>query len=368
MKKWKSIILESCMLLAVVFLIGTGIPASAKAKPKLSSKKITITVGQKKKLKVKNFKKKKKIKWSSKNKAIATVNKKGKIVGKKKGKTTIIAKIGKKKLKCKVTVKKVKKNDDSNKKNNTKISKNVKKQLPSAKQYRVFKGPNAVGLNKTVDLFDYVYYAGSPINKLTNEARVQGYKWVSSDTSVISIDKYGIATPKKVGKSTIYVKYLDKSGEWRETNTRKIEVINAGDVQFSMSYGLNEEWAKDAIQYYYDIDGNIPKKFNYITVTVRNNSDRDIVLEDNIAVYCIGWRYFETENKQSITVPKNSTINVLYKAAYDYDFFEQKRYRNFILDYNQTRVISPRYIFGGEQISQYYNIERNIWSYNSLIL
>ena len=58
MKRWKPTILKSCILFAVVFLIG-AVPASAKAAPKLSSKKITLKVGQKKKLKVKNVKRKK---------------------------------------------------------------------------------------------------------------------------------------------------------------------------------------------------------------------------------------------------------------------------------------------------------------------
>lgn len=72
MKNWKSAILKSCMLLAAVFLIGAAVPASVKAAPKLSSKKITLKVGQKKKLKVRNVKKKK-IKWSSKNNDIVNI-------------------------------------------------------------------------------------------------------------------------------------------------------------------------------------------------------------------------------------------------------------------------------------------------------
>lgn len=56
--KWKSVILKSCMLFSAVFLISIVVPTNAKAAPKLSSKTITLKVGQKKKLKVKNTKKK----------------------------------------------------------------------------------------------------------------------------------------------------------------------------------------------------------------------------------------------------------------------------------------------------------------------
>ncbi len=78
----------------------------AKTKVKLNKTKVTLTVGQTKKLKVKNKPKGAKVKWSSKNKKVAKVTKKGKVIAKKTGKTTIIAKVKKKKLKCKVIVKK----------------------------------------------------------------------------------------------------------------------------------------------------------------------------------------------------------------------------------------------------------------------
>ena len=84
---------------------------NAATKPKLSKTKITMTVGQSKKLTVKGISKKqaKRIKWKSSSKKVVTVTKTGKIKARKTGKATITAKVGKKKLKCKVTVKKSKK-------------------------------------------------------------------------------------------------------------------------------------------------------------------------------------------------------------------------------------------------------------------
>lgn len=96
---------KKTLLLLTVFALAIAvfIPVGAEAKVKISKKSITMTVGQKTKLKVKGTKKK--ITWKSKKKAVATVNKKGKVTAKKAGKTTIIAKVGKKKYKCKVIVK-----------------------------------------------------------------------------------------------------------------------------------------------------------------------------------------------------------------------------------------------------------------------
>ena len=79
------------------------VQADAKPKVKLSKTKVTLTVGKKYKLKLKNVKKNAKIKWSTSNKKVATVSK-GTIKAKKAGKAVISAKYGKKKYTCKVTV------------------------------------------------------------------------------------------------------------------------------------------------------------------------------------------------------------------------------------------------------------------------
>lgn len=354
MKNWKSAMLKSCMLFAAVFLIGAAVPASAKAVPKLSAKKITLKVGQKKKLKVKNVKKKK-IKWSSKKKAVATVNKKGVVKAKKKGKTTIIAKVGKKKLKCKVVVKKADNKKKSNKKNNkkkdtSKISKAVKKELPSAKQYRVFNGPDKMVLNKSEDLFRYVYWAGSPIKTPSNEAKIKGYKWVSSNPAVVSIDKYGIATAKKVGTSKISVKYLDRSGEWRETDTWKVEVINAGDVSFSFSYGLNKEWL-DLSSQFISNKANQPGAFNYVNVTVTNNSTDDIIMDKYLDMYDAKWWNFYTPDNKDVIISAYTTKTILY------------RFTAGVWLPDEVEQIGTTYTINGERVYPVYDVVKQVWEY-----
>lgn len=90
---------------AAALVITAAIPGgvSAKGKVKLNKKKVTIKVGQKVKLKLKNTKKK--VKWNSSKKKVASVTAKGVVKGKKKGTAKITAKCGKKKYVCKVTVK-----------------------------------------------------------------------------------------------------------------------------------------------------------------------------------------------------------------------------------------------------------------------
>ena len=104
--------LTAC-LLAFALLLGM-IPASevsAAKKVSLSNKKLTVTKGKSKTLKVKNTKKK--VKWKIlSGKKYISLKKKGKVAvsvkGKKKGTAKVQATVGKKKLTCKVTVKNVK--------------------------------------------------------------------------------------------------------------------------------------------------------------------------------------------------------------------------------------------------------------------
>ena len=104
--------LTAC-LLSFALLLGM-IPASevsAAKKVSLSTKKLTVTKGKSKTLKVKNTTKK--VKWKIlSGKKYISLKKKGKVAvsvkGEKKGTAKVQAMVGKKKLTCKVTVKNVK--------------------------------------------------------------------------------------------------------------------------------------------------------------------------------------------------------------------------------------------------------------------
>ena len=108
---------RSVAALMAAALVFTGLPgteAQAAKKAKLSTKKLTVTVGKKKTIKIKNKAKKATYKFKSKKASIAKVSKKGVVTGKKKGSTkiTVTEKKGKKTRKLgtvKVTVKPVKK-------------------------------------------------------------------------------------------------------------------------------------------------------------------------------------------------------------------------------------------------------------------
>jgi len=96
-KRIIAIVLSVSMIAGIVAI--NSIPASAKVTIK-SGKKIVLTVGKSKKIKVKQ----KKAKFKTSNKKIATVSKKGKVTAKKPGTCKITVKVGKSSKKVPVRV------------------------------------------------------------------------------------------------------------------------------------------------------------------------------------------------------------------------------------------------------------------------
>ena len=229
------------ILLALILAIGFSpvTNVEAKAAPRLNYRKVTLVQGKKKRLKVRNLSRRRKVKWYSTKKSVATVNKKGVVKAKKKGKTYIVAKVGKKKYRCKVIVKKkVRRKKKSSKK--VKINKSIKRQLPYDTDSVHFRFKDTTTLNSVVDLFEHFTNCGDSYVKTSNVVRAKYYRWYSSNTSVLKINRYGIGTAKAVGKSTVYCKYMTSTGKWKKTETAVVKVVDGGNVDFSYSLGLEE--------------------------------------------------------------------------------------------------------------------------------
>ena len=154
-------------LILISLVLGLFSPAAAitadAASPKLGKTRLTLDVGKKQTLKVKNASGK--VKWSSINKKVASVSKKGTVTAKKAGNAKITAKIGKKKLVCKVTVK------------------------------------SKAGLNYKSAGLEVKETLSLKLNGVKG-----GVKWSSSNKTVASVSKKGKVTAKKSGKATIKAK------------------------------------------------------------------------------------------------------------------------------------------------------------------
>lgn len=109
-----SILLALCMMASI--LGSNHISMDAAGKIRLNKKAVTLQVGQKQQLSLKNIPKNGKVTWKSASRAKASVSKKGIVTAKKQGRTTIKARLvytsgGKKRTKnfsCKVTITKKK--------------------------------------------------------------------------------------------------------------------------------------------------------------------------------------------------------------------------------------------------------------------
>lgn len=175
------------LALMMVFSIFPATQVNAATKPKLSKTKITMTVGQSKKLKVKGISKKraKRIKWKSSKKKVVTVTKTGKIKARKAGKAVITAKIGKKKLKCKVVVKRKRKKSTKKKESNSSSKK--------------------MWLSKT----SVTLQAGSGVDLVLHNAK-NVVKWSSSNNKVAWADRAtssskNLGTIQAVSKGTAVI-------------------------------------------------------------------------------------------------------------------------------------------------------------------
>lgn len=175
------------LALMMIFSVFPATQVNAATKPKLSKTKITMTVGQSKKLKVKGISKKraKRIKWKSSKKKVVTVTKTGKLKARKAGKATITAKVGKKKLKCKVVVKRKRKKARKKKESNSSSKK--------------------MWLSKT----SVTLQAGSGVDLVLHNAK-NVVKWSSSNNKVAWADRAtssskNLGTIQAVSKGTAVV-------------------------------------------------------------------------------------------------------------------------------------------------------------------
>lgn len=159
-------------------------PVTAQTSGLSVKKKVTVYVGVKKQLKVKNVDSNAKVTWKSSNKKIVKVNKKGVATGVKSGKATI---------KCKVKTgnKTIKKN----------IKVNVKKPVKIKKL--TLKAPaTQLTVGMQISLERKIKPAKASVKKL---------KYSSSDTNVAEVSKKGVVMAKSAGTVKITAKATDGS-------------------------------------------------------------------------------------------------------------------------------------------------------------
>lgn len=336
-KGFKSLAILLALVLAIGFSPATNV--SAKTAPRLNYKKVTIVQGKKKRLKVKGTKRK--VKWSSTKKSVVTVNKKGVIKAKKKGKATIIAKVGKKKLRCKVTVKKKPAKKKSSKKTSKKSTPSEKKQL--AYYAGALSFPGALKVGEKVDLINYNSdYSINKKYKISNSVRAKYFKWYVKDKSILTINKYGIATGKKVGTTKVSCRYMTEEGTWRTTKTVTAEVKDTGDVKISYTTSSSTG------------DKNL---FDTVTCTVKNNSSSAIEFNRRIYVETGSWYHFKNSTDKRVRLNPGESATIVYKpyAYLDKIWNTEVPYTD-VLDIRNVWSIEFPFVYNGNWVTMIHHI------------
>lgn len=351
------------ILLALILAIGFSpvTNVEAKAAPRLNYRKVTLVQGKKKRLKVRNLSRsrRRKVKWYSTRKSVATVNRKGVVKAKRKGKAYIVAKVGRKKYRCKVIVKK----KVTKKKKKTKKSKkpvgNTKKQLPadSIDKWSVLDQPT-LAVNSKTDLFNYLTVFGKKINVVSNSVKIKYYKWESSNTSKLVINKYGIATGKKPGTVKITCSYLTRSGKWCKT-TSSVTVVETNDVKVSYSIDFDEALAVNSHYETYNTN-ELSNRFNVLNLFVSNNSSEAMIFNNYVAFGLTSTSVsfnFQTVNKQKVTIPPHSTKVIKFVPGYYYDIIDNKCPYNFCLNKRDLESLHFSFKTNGSSVYASYFVD-----------
>ena len=353
----RSLALLLALILAIGFSPVTNV--EAKAAPRLNYKKVTLIQGKKKRLKVRNLSRRRKVKWYSTKKSVATVNKKGIVKAKRKGKTYIVAKVGKKKYRCKVIVKKKisKKKKKSNKK--VKINKSTKRQLPadSIDKWSVLDQPT-LAVNSKTNLFNYLTVFGKKINVVSNSVKTKYYRWKSSNTSKLVINKYGIATGKKPGTVKITCSYLTRSGKWCKT-TSSVTVVETNDIKASYSVDFDEALAVNSHYETYNTN-ELSNRFNVLNLTVSNNSSDTIIFNNYVAFGLTSTSLsfnFQTVDQKKVMIPSHSTKVIKFIPGYYYDIIDNKCPYNFCLNKRDLESLHFSFKTNGNSVYASYFVD-----------
>ena len=227
-----------CKLLVVLLILNLvpSTSAMAASKIKLNKSKITIKVGQSKKIKIVGASKThKKTRWKISNKKIvkmsAVKNDSVKITAVREGKAQITAQIGNKKYFCKITVKKA----EETKQDGSDVTMDkptaVPTSVPTAVPTPVVKKITSVVLDKTalnIDLGDSAALQAKVYPEDTTESRE--VSWSSSDTSVATVEA-GTVTAIGEGRATITAKVGDQQANC-EVNVKQTKGSISGNITY----------------------------------------------------------------------------------------------------------------------------------------
>ena len=98
---------------------------------------------------------------------------------------------------------------------------------------------------------------------------------------------------------------------------------------------------------------NQPGAFNYIKVTITNNSATTITMGKELAFYDTRWWYWNTQDKKDVVIPAKATISIIYSANSG----------SGVWNTNDIEQVSSPYTINGEKVYPVYDVDEQVWEY-----
>ncbi|MCI5944186.1 MAG: Ig-like domain-containing protein [Eubacterium sp.] len=250
---------------------------------KLNYVQTDLESGTKRKARV--FFTKENVTWKSSNKKVATVKKTSRygalITAGKPGKVIITVKYGTKTVKINLRVLKKAKQVRTN-------SKYLGYPLWNSYHKNEWSWGTTLEAGKKYDLLSQ---SKGYMANMTKKDRARLMKWKSSNSKIISVDKYGYAKVKKEGVCKITCKAKVNVNQWK-SKTIKINTVDLRGITFKIQGGfdlgvVDGTW-DNFMSVLYDMKENADENhlplYNQVSVQVTNRSSVPVTLESKIRV------------------------------------------------------------------------------------
>ena len=171
------------------------------------------------------------------------------------------------------------------------------------------------------------------------------------------INKYGVATGKKSGNVKITCQYMLQNGEWW-TTISTVSVVETNKINVSYHIDFDSILAENAHYATYLLDDDV-NKFNVVNLTLANNSDKDIILNDYLAfgLSCTDTSYnFLTNNKKTVIINAHSSKTVKFIPGFYYGFFDERCNYNFMLNKRELESLHFSFKTNNKKVFASYNV------------
>lgn len=193
---------------------------------------------------------------------------------------------------------------------------------------------------------------------MSNSVKTKYYKWKSSNTSKLVINKYGIATGKKPGTVKITCSYLTRSGKWCKT-TSSVTVVETNDIKVSYSVDFDEALAVNSHYETYNTN-ELSNRFNVLNLTVSNNSSDTIIFNNYVAFGLTSTSLsfnFQTVDQKKVMIPSHSTKIIKFIPGYYYDIIDNKCPYNFCLNKRDLESLHFSFKTNGNSVYASYFVD-----------